>query len=45
MFGAEVAYFGIFVAEDGLEVHFAQLGLVGEDFAARFESGMVVSDI
>ena len=43
VFGAEVAYFGVFVAEDGFEMHFPELGLVGEDFAAGFESRVLVS--
>lgn len=34
----EMGDFGVFVPEDGLEVHFAEFGLVGEDFASGFES-------
>lgn len=39
VFGGHVSYLGFFVTKDGFEVHFAELGLVGEDFATGFESG------
>jgi hypothetical protein len=41
----EMSDFGIFVAEDCLEVQFTEFGLVREDFASGFESIQVVSGV